>query len=217
MMSEQDLEAGRRRMVETQIRGRGIDDPEVLRAFLKVPRHEFVNPDFWDRAYADSPLPISEGQTISQPYMVAAMTAAARIKPADRILEVGTGSGYQAAILAELGAQVYTTERIPELSRRACTIISNLGYTNVRFRVSNGTLGWPEEAPFDVILVTAGAPKIPAPLEEQLGEGGRLVIPVENGFGQILYTITREKGVLQRRRGERCSFVPLIGEHGWKG
>src|SRR5690606_34206069 len=117
----------------------------------------------------------------------------------------------------ELGARVYTTERIPELSTRAKAILDKLGYTDVQLRVSNGTLGWPEEAPFDVILVTAGAPKVPPPLEEQLAEGGRLVIPVEDGYGQILYTITRSKGTLRKSRGERCTFVPLIGEHGWKG
>lgn len=216
MVSEEELGAARRRMVEFQIRSRGIADPDLLRAFLAVPRHEFVEREHWDRAYADSPLPITAGQTISQPYMVAAMTAAARIKPGDRVLEIGTGSGYQAAILAELGARVYTTERIPELSKRAKSVLDKLGYTNVHFRVSNGTLGWPEEAPFEVILVTAGAPEVPPPFEEQLAEGGRLVIPVEDGYGQILYTITRSKGILRRSRGERCSFVPLIGEHGWK-
>lgn len=216
MVSEEELEMARRRMVEVQIRSRGISDPALLQAFRTVPRHQFVEPEFWDRAYADSPLPIAGGQTISQPYMVAAMTAAAHVKLGERVLEVGTGSGYQAAILAELGARVYTTERIAELSRRAQSVIAGLGYTDVYFRVSNGTLGWPEEAPFDVILVTAGAPEVPAPLEKQLAEGGRLVIPVENGYGQILYTITRNKGALQRRKGERCSFVPLIGEHGWK-
>lgn len=211
-----DFEAARRNMVESQLKGRRISDPKVLDAFLKVPRHEFVQPRFRSQAYRDSPLPIGAGQTISQPYMVAVMTETADVHESQRVLEIGTGSGYQAAILAELGAHVFSVERIPALAERARTLLDALGY-EVAIHVGDGTLGWPEEAPFDRILVTAGAPDVPAPLIEQLNPDGRVIIPVDDGFSQILSIFRKtETGVVEERR-ERCTFVPLIGEYGWKG
>lgn len=209
------FEDERRRMVNDQIRGRGIRDSRVLEAFYTVPRHVFVPLGLRDSAYRDSPLPIGEKQTISQPYMVASMTEAAAIKPTDRVLEIGTGSGYQTAILAELAELVFTIERIAELSKRAREILSKLDYTNIHFRTGDGTLGWESEAPFDAIIVTAGAPRIPPPLTDQLSSGGRLVIPVEEELSQVLYVVTRADAELHKERRERCTFVPLIGEHGW--
>lgn len=210
------FETARRQMVESQIRARGIRAPRLLAAFLRVPRHEFVPAEFRRRAYQDGPLPIGENQTISQPFMVATMTSAAQIQKGDKILEIGTGSGYQTAILAELAAQVYSVERYPFLLQRARLVLARLGYENIFFKCGDGTLGWQEEAPFNVILVTAGAPEIPDPLVDQLGLGGRLVIPLEEAPGQVLYVIKKTEQGLIKVRGERCSFVPLIGEHGWK-
>lgn len=213
---EKDFEAARRAMVESQLQGRGIASPRVLDAFLTVPRHEFVQPRYRDQAYRDSPLPIGEAQTISQPYMVAVMTEAVDVREGQRILEIGTGSGYQAAILAEMGARVFSVERIPRLAERARKLFDDLGY-DVAIHVGDGTRGWPEEAPFDRILVTAGAPDVPAPLIEQLELEGRIIIPVDDGFSQVLSIFRKtETGIVEDRR-ERCSFVPLIGEFGWKG
>ena len=210
-----DFEAARWNMVEEQLRGRGISDPAVLAAFLKVPRHEFVQARFRGQAYRDSPLPIGEGQTISQPYMVAAMTEVAEIRPDLRVLEIGTGSGYQAAILAELGACVFSVERLPILGERARQVLETLGY-DVAVHIGDGTLGWPEEAPFDRVLVTAGAPEVPAPLIAQLRMGGRAIIPVDDGFSQVLCVFEKTPGGIIEERRERCTFVPLIGEFGWK-
>jgi protein-L-isoaspartate(D-aspartate) O-methyltransferase len=209
-----DFEAARIRMVEQQLERRGIADLRVLRAFRTVPRHEFVPVRYRDQSYRDTPLPIGEGQTISQPYMVAAMTEALGIDPGHRVLEIGTGSGYQAAILAALGASVYSMDRIESLAETAGRTLDRLGY-EVRIRIGDGTLGWPEEAPFDRILVAAGAPKLPEPLPEQLEEGGRLIIPLEDGYSQVLQIVTRIPGGFEQERGERCTFVPLIGLHGW--
>ncbi|HUV14585.1 MAG TPA: protein-L-isoaspartate(D-aspartate) O-methyltransferase [Acidobacteriota bacterium] len=209
------LEPDRARMVEEQIKARGVSDQSVLRALLTVPRHEFVPEENQHEAYRDGPLPIGNGQTISQPYMVASMTEAARVEPGSRILEIGTGSGYQAAILAELGASVFTVERLELLSKRAQGILVSLGYTEIRFLVADGTLGWQSEAPFDAVVVTAGAPQLPEPLLEQLADGGRLVIPIEDGFSQVLYVVTKTGGETRRERKERCTFVPLIGKYGW--
>lgn len=206
----------RERMVELQLKKRSIHDPRVLQAFRRVPRHEFVPENLRQQAYADGPLPIGEGQTISQPYMVAIMTQVAEITPGNRILEVGTGSGYQTAILLEMGAEVYTIERISQLSEQALETLHRLNYTNVHTRAANGTLGWEEEAPFDAILVTAGAPQIPRPLLDQLAIGGRLVIPLDEDYSQVLYIVRRAEEGFEKERGERCTFVPLIGEHGWK-
>lgn len=206
----------RERMVKSQLKKRGIRNAQVLEAFKKVPRHQFIPKNLADQAYADGPLPIGEAQTISQPYMVAIMTQAAEIVPGSRVLEIGTGSGYQTAILAELGAEVYTIERVPVLCEQAQEILRGLNYHNVHTRTGNGTLGWEEKAPFDAILVTAGAPEIPKPLLGQLAIGGRLVIPLGEDYSQVLYVVTRSQEGFHKRRGERCTFVPLIGKHGWK-
>lgn len=208
-------EQRRRRMVERQIQRRGIDDPRILEAFFKVPRHRFVPQSMRAEAYEDGPLPIGEGQTISQPFMVAAMVDAARVDPADRVLEIGTGSGYQTAILAELAAHVYSIERIERLAGRARKKLKTLGCGNVSIRVGDGTLGWAEEAPFDAIVVSAGSPDVPQPLVDQLAMGGRLVIPVQGGVSQILNVLTRTETGVQRQSREACSFVPLIGRFGW--
>lgn len=211
----EDYESLRLRMVERQIRARGVRDERVLEAMRKVPRHVFVPPDLVDEAYEDHPLSIGKGQTISQPYMVALMTEALELEGNEKVLEVGTGSGYQTAILAELAREVYSIERIPELARDAERRLEDLGYTNVHIKVGNGTLGWPEEAPFDAIMVTAGAPKVPGPLKAQLADGGRLVIPVGSEFHQILYRVKRQKDTFSEEALTSCVFVPLVGEEGW--
>ena len=205
----------RQQMVQSQLRNRGIRQPEVLEAFLQVPRHEFVPDELQEQAYRDGPLAIGRKQTISQPYMVALMTQAAAVGAGDRVLEIGTGSGYQTAILLELGAEVYTVERLPELGIPAKKRLKRLGYTGFHLRIADGTLGWAEQSPFDSILVAAGAPQTPQPLLEQLKIGGRLVIPLDEGPSQILYIFICTKQGFQRTQGERCTFVPLIGEHGW--
>jgi len=206
----------RERMVAHQLESRGIRDPRILEAFRRVPRHEFVPADLVSKAYTDNPLPIGERQTISQPFMVAVMTQLAEIEPGQKVLELGTGSGYQTAIIAELGAVVYSVERIPELQHSAAERLARLGYSDVQLMVANGTLGWPEHAPYDAIIVTAGAPDVPQPLLDQLAVGGRLVIPVEEDLAQVLLVVRRTPEGFEYRRGERCTFVPLIGEHGWK-
>lgn len=211
-----DLKRAREQMVETQLRRRGITEKRLLDAFRLVPRHEFVPESARSAAYEDTALALAEGQTISQPYMVATMTRAARIQVGDRVLEIGTGSGYQAAILATLGAEVYSVERLPSLAEQAAGTLRRLGYSSVHLRVGDGTLGWPEAAPFNAILVTAGAPQLPQPLVEQLAMGGRLVVPVEAGGIQVLEIVERTEAGLQSRRGEACTFVPLIGRHGWR-
>jgi protein-L-isoaspartate(D-aspartate) O-methyltransferase len=204
-------------MVERQIRKRGVRDERVLGAMEKIPRHRFVPENSRDHAYEDGPLSIGSGQTISQPYMVALMTECARPEPDDRVLEVGTGSGYQTAILAELVREVCSVERIPELAERAEGLLSRLGYENVSFRVDDGSQGWKEKAPFDAIIVTAGAPEIPDPLVEQLEVGGRLVIPIGNAHHQTLCTVNKERGGIRTEEGTGCVFVPLIGTFGWEG
>ncbi len=211
-----DTTAERRRMVEEQLRSRGIRDPRVLEVMERIPRERFLPPDRRSAAYRDRALPLAEGQTISQPYMVAAMTEALRLEPDHRVLEVGTGSGYQTAILSELAREVYTVERLPRLAERARAVLDELGCRNVYLRVGDGTLGWPEEAPFDAILVTAGAPSPPAPLLDQLNpEGGTLVIPVGDRDIQDLVRIVRRGGDFSSETLMACRFVPLVGEEGW--
>ncbi len=212
---DETLARAREQMVQQQLKARGIRDQRVLDAFRRVHREEFVPADLSHRAYTDNPLPIGQGQTISQPFMVAVMTEAAKIVPGEKVLELGTGSGYQTAILLELGANVYSIERIPELYRQAQDRLSRLGYTGWTLRQGDGTLGWPEFSPFNAILVAAGAPGVPGPLPDQLALNGRLVIPLEEDFSQVLYTVVRTEHGVERHRGERCTFVPLIGEHGW--
>ncbi|RLA79550.1 MAG: protein-L-isoaspartate O-methyltransferase [Deltaproteobacteria bacterium] len=206
----------RRRMVQEQLIPRGITDRRVLEALAKVPRHLFVPEALWHQAYSDRPLPIGYGQTISQPYIVALMTEALELQGDERVLEVGTGSGYQAAILAELAKQVYSVERMPELARRARRILDRLGYGNVLIRVGDGSKGWPERAPFDAIIVTAGAPKVPKALLQQLKVGGRMVIPVGDEHSQELLKIVRLKDGFQQEELGGCRFVKLIGEEGWR-
>jgi protein-L-isoaspartate(D-aspartate) O-methyltransferase len=204
----------RERMVREQLRHRDIVDPAVLLAMGKVPREEFLPPMERDRAYEDHPLPIECRQTISQPYIVAYMTQILEVNPGMKVLEIGTGSGYQAAILAEIGAAVYSVERHETLSRRAGEALERLGYAAVRLRLGDGTLGWPEEAPFDRVLVTAAGPAIPESLLAQLAEGGRLVAPVGEGF-QRLEIVDRKEGRLLRRKNLEVIFVKLIGKEGF--
>jgi protein-L-isoaspartate(D-aspartate) O-methyltransferase len=206
----------RHEMVEKQIAARGISDPRVLAAMRTVPRHLFVSEALMDQAYSDFPLPIGEQQTISQPFIVAEMTQALQLTPEDRVLEIGTGSGYQAAILAQIAYRVYTIERIHSLYVKTRRLFDKLGYHNVVTRYSDGTTGWKDESPFDAIIVTAGAPEIPAVLVNQLAMDGRMVIPVGNQHSQDLIRLVREKsGVGQTNLGG-CRFVKLVGEHGWR-
>ncbi len=197
-------------MVEKQIRRRGIVDDRVLEAMERVERHRFVPADYQHLAYEDSALPIGHCQSISQPYMVAAMTEALRLTPESRVLEIGTGSGYQTAVLAELVSKVFTIERLPELAQTAETILRSLGYENVEFRIGDGSKGWAERAPFDGILVTAAAADVPPALLEQLHEFGCLVIPVGGPPDQDLYQIKRAGNAYERRFITRCRFVPLV-------
>ena len=206
----------RQRTVEGQLIPRGIKDNRVLDAMRKVPRHLFVDEAFYGQAYGDFPLPIGEEQTISQPFMVAVMTEALELKDDERVLELGTGSGYQTAILAELCHKVFTMERISSLAGRARKVLDKLGYGNVVVRIGDGTLGWKEEALFDAIIVTAGAPEIPQPLIEQLKTGGRLVIPVGGEFMQSLIRVRKTENGIEKEDMGGCRFVKLIGEHGWK-
>lgn len=206
----------RREMVHGQLIARGdITDQRVLAAFLKVPRHKFIPSGEQKSAYGDFPLPISCGQTISQPYIVALMTQCLKLKAGARVLEVGTGSGYQAAILAELAGEVYTVERFAQLSESAKEALSDLGYSNIRFKAGDGTLGWQEYAPFNGIIVTAGAPKAPQPLLEQLADGGRLVIPIGEQTAQILTIFEKKADKIKSIEACGCVFVPLIGKEGW--
>lgn len=206
----------RKEMVKRQIEARGITDPRVISAMLTVPRHLFVSDALRDQAYGDFPLPIGEQQTISQPYIVAEMTQALYLSNQDRVLEIGTGSGYQAAILSQIVYRVYTVERLHSLLANARRLFDHLRYYNIVTRYSDGTTGWKEEGPFDAIIVTAGAPEIPLILVNQLAVGGRMIIPVGNQFSQELIKIVRdENGISQSNLGG-CRFVKLIGEHGWK-
>lgn len=211
-MSRDAFADARREMVERQIRRRGVKDPRVLQAMERVERHLFVPAANERLAYEDSALPLDLGQSISQPYMVAAMTEALGLQPESRVLEIGTGSGYQTAVLAELAALVYTVERLPELSIDAQNVLSMLDYANIRFRIADGSKGWREEAPFDGILVTAGAAVVPASLLEQLADGASLVIPVGGSHDQDLYQIRRQGDAYERTFITRCRFVPLIIE-----
>lgn len=211
-----NYESERRRMVDEQIAARGVKDERVLAAMRKVPRHEFLPEAIRGMAYGDHALPLGEGQTISQPYMVALMTELLELQDTERVLEIGTGSGYQAAVLAELCQKVYTVERVKMLADRARATLGRLGYTRVAIKVYDGTYGWKDMAPFDAIMVTAGAPDIPAPLVEQLREGGRLVIPVGERYGQVLMKVVKTAGGIITVKSIPCIFVPLIGNHGWK-
>jgi protein-L-isoaspartate(D-aspartate) O-methyltransferase len=207
-----DFAAQRRRMVDQQLKPRGIRDERVLAAMAKVPREEFVPVDQRVDAYEDAPLPIGYDQTISQPYIVAFMTEQLQPKPGDRILEVGTGSGYQAAILADLVADVYTIEIVEPLTKTAEAALQRLGYKNVHLKVGDGYQGWPEEAPFDAIIVTCAPDKVPQPLTDQLKDGGRMVIPVGERFAQQLYLLEKKNGQLKESVTLPVRFVPMVHE-----
>jgi len=207
-----DFHSMKEEMVETQIRARGVKDEAVLKALLKVDRHRFVPEEIHHLAYADRPLPIGEGQTISQPYIVALMTELLELKKGERVLEVGTGSGYQAAILAELADHVYTIEIIEPLARSAEKVLKEMGYRNIDVKIGDGYVGWEEFAPFDAIIVTCAPPHIPQPLLDQLKEGGRLVIPVGDYY-QELKKITKVKGQIKSQNIIPVVFVPMTGEH----
>ena len=214
--SADPMAAARERMVQTQLVARGISDPKVLYAMQKVPRHLFVEEALQNQAYGDFPLPIGEQQTISQPYIVAYMTEALQLTGVEKVLEIGTGCGYQAAILAELAPEVYSIERIFSLVSRARRILESLRYFNVKIKVGDGTLGWPEEAPFDAIIVTAAAPGIPKPLLDQLAMGGRIIIPVGDRNTQTLDLVHKTPEGLQHDYRGGCRFVKLIGNYGWE-
>jgi protein-L-isoaspartate(D-aspartate) O-methyltransferase len=205
----------RAEMVETQLRARGIVDERVLEAFGAVPRHAFVPDQQQDAAYTDHPLPIGDGQTISQPYIVALMISSLRLKGGERVLEVGAGSGYGTAILSLLAKEVYAVERLPQLLHAARGRLEALGYERVHWSLGNGSLGWPEHAPYQGILVSAAAPELPPPLAEQLAEGGWLVLPVGPPDAQTLIEAQRRGRRLRQRAVAACSFVPLLGAHGW--
>lgn len=210
-----DFDAARDRMVTQQLESRDISDQRVLQAMRQVPRHLFVPEDRQNEAYQDRPLSIGYGQTISQPYIVGYMTAALALSGDEKVLEVGTGSGYQAAVLSRVASQVKTVEYIPELADTARTALAKLGYDNVEVLVGDGSAGWPEEAPYEAIMFTAAAPEIPAPLRDQLADGGRLVGPVGSRYDQVLVRLRRISNEWKTETLKAVIFVPLVGEHGW--
>ncbi|OLC89697.1 MAG: protein-L-isoaspartate O-methyltransferase [Acidobacteria bacterium] len=216
MLETKEYAPQRAEMIEKQLRRRGISDAAVLAAMLAVPRHQFVPEELRSRAYEDAPLPIGGGQTISQPYIVAAMTSVLRLQPGDRVLEIGTGCGFQAAVLSHLAREVFTIELRPELASAASEKLARLGYHNVHVHCGDGTLGLPEFAPFDGILVAAAAPEVPEPLLTQLAETGRLIIPVGDADNQELQLVEKHAGVFSTKMLEGCRFVPLVGHHGWQ-
>jgi protein-L-isoaspartate(D-aspartate) O-methyltransferase len=215
-MTEDEFSQARKHMVADQLIARGVRDPRVLAVMGSLPRHLFVSPDDLAYAYGDGPLPIGRGQTISQPFIVALMTELLQLKGNERVLEIGTGSGYQAAVLASLAGEVYTTEIIPELAGQARQVLQSLELANVHVHISDGSLGWPEHAPYDRILVTAAAPSVPMPLKEQLADGGRMVIPTGARGVQGLEIWTRQGDDFKCEKNIQVAFVPLRGEHGWK-
>jgi len=210
------FERERARMVDDQLARRGITDERVLAAMRKIPRHLFVDEALRDRAYGDHALPIGEEQTISQPYIVALMTSLLGLTGREKVLEIGTGSGYQAAVLGELARRVCSIERLPRLAQRARALLDGLGYANVWVRVGSGTLGWPDEAPFDRILVTAGGPAVPPPLFEQLAPDGRMVLPLGDAEGQTLTVVEHAGGTMKLTPHGDCKFVRLVGKYAWE-
>jgi protein-L-isoaspartate(D-aspartate) O-methyltransferase len=215
-LGEEEFARGRAEMIEDQLRRRGITDGSVLAAMAAVSRHEFVPLELRGRAYDDVPLPIGGGQTISQPYMVAAMTVSLGLKPSGRALEIGTGCGYQAAILSRLVKEVFTIERHPELAAAASDRLTVLGYANIHVHCGDGSLGLAQSAPFDAILVAAAAPAVPQPLLAQLADGGRLIVPIGDAENQELHLVEKQGNSFLTSRLEACRFVPLIGHHGWQ-
>ncbi len=213
---QSDYKSQRELMVQKQLAGRDITDKRVLSVMAEIPREKFIPTQWREYAYEDRAVPIGLGQTISQPYMVAIMTQLLELTEEHRVLEIGTGSGYQTAILAKLSKEVFTVERIPELSERAKKVLSELGITNVRFKIDDGTLGWPEYSPYDRIIVTAGAPSVPEALTEQLSENGIMVIPVGPEEHQTLIKLTKSDGKIYKEHILSCRFVKLIGQEGWQ-
>lgn len=216
--SDQDISAlagQRRKMVDEQLLARNIQDPKLMEVMNRVPRHLFVHESMHHRAYGDSPLPIGENQTISQPYIVATMTDVLQLSGEERVLEIGTGSGYQTAILAELSAQVFTIERIRSLARKSQQILNGLKYFNIVYKVFDGTYGWPDQAPFDAILITASTPQIPPMLLSQLKDNGRLIAPVGGRDSQKMTVVTKQGNNLRHTIIGDCKFVPLVGKYGW--
>ena len=211
-----NVEAARAKMVREQIEARGVRDPRVLAAMRRVPRHLFVGETLAERAYDDTPLPIGDQQTISQPYIVALMAEALELKGVERVLEIGTGSGYEAAILAELCAEVYSVERIVKLAEQAMALLDSLGYRNVHVRVCDGSSGWPEAAPFPAVVMSAAAREIPRPLVEQLAEDARFVLPMGDENMQTLVRLRKRQGALEEDCLGECRFVKLIGAYGWE-
>ncbi len=211
-----DFPKARLKMVEEQIVSRGIKDVKLISAMKKIPRHLFVEEALQNQAYSDHPLPIGEKQTISQPYMVALMTEALLLTGKEKVLEIGSGSGYQTAILAELSEKVFSIERIRSLAIRARKLVYELGYFNVEIKIFDGTFGWMEESPFDAIMVTAGSPNIPQSMIDQLAMGGRLVIPVGDAYAQDLLRVTKIEGGIKKEDLGGCRFVKLIGKYGWE-
>jgi protein-L-isoaspartate(D-aspartate) O-methyltransferase len=216
MLEGEELALKRSEMIEKQLRQRGVTDAAVLAAMKAVPRHEFVPEELRTRAYEDVPLPIGDGQTISQPYIVAAMTAALHLRASDRVLEIGTGCGYQGAILSRLAKEIFSVERRPELALSASERLARLGFNNVHVHCGDGTLGLPEFALFDAILVAAAAPAVPQPLLTQLAEGGRMILPVGDAEHQELQLIEKQGTAFVKSTLEGCRFVPLVGYHGWQ-
>jgi protein-L-isoaspartate(D-aspartate) O-methyltransferase len=210
-----DYRVARKNMVKTQIASRDVRDERVLETMRTIPRHLFVEEGMWGQAYNDYPLPIGEKQTISQPYIVALMTEALVLRPEDRVLEIGTGSGYQTAILATLGKWVYSVERIRSLAVRARKVLDQLRLYNISIRIGDGSEGWSEHSPYDAAIVTAGSPEIPQPLLDQLAEGGRLVIPVGDRYSQTLFKVTKRGDEIVKEDMGGCRFVDLLGRHGW--
>ena len=208
-----DYEKLRKRMAQEQLIPRNISDQGVLDAFLKIERHKFIPQDLRDNAYADFPLPLGEGQTISQPYIVALMTQELGLAGKEKVLEIGTGSGYQTAVLAELAREVYTIERFEGLAKKAKELLLELGYQNIKLKTADGTAGWPEEAPFDRIIITAATSVIPAPLAEQLKEGGKMILPLGESFSQVLTLAQKINNKLETRNICGCVFVPLVGKY----
>jgi protein-L-isoaspartate(D-aspartate) O-methyltransferase len=216
-MNLNDYGSKRQQMVDTQILARGVHDAKVIQAMRKVPRHLFLDEALRSQAYEDNPSPIGEKQTISQPYIVALMTELLELKGREKILEIGTGSGYQTAVLAEIADQVYSIERIPALAKRARKLLDELKYTNILITIGDGTLGWKEHSPYHGIIVTAAAPYPPTALLEQLNTGGRLVIPIGEEYAQDMIVYTREAdGKYSKESHGGCRFVKLIGDEGWK-
>lgn len=216
MFRQLDFDLLRQDMVNKQLIPRGINDERVIKAFRTIPRHKFVPQEYQKSSYGDFPLPIGDDQTISQPYIVALMTQILEIKDTEKVLEVGTGSGYQAAILSSLAKEVYSVERIESLAKKSEEILKEFGLKNIRIKVGDGTLGFPEFSPYDKIMVTAAAPYLPETLLEQLNLNGKIALPLSIGFGQILTLFTKEKDKLRKEEICGCTFVPLVGKYGYK-